>query len=79
MDETKLVAAITALLTVGVLLLNLGADLIKTGDYPNGVIFIVIGAALILTGAFLTTTLTKTIAEKHMKLLALRELGKNCC
>ena len=79
MSENKLTAAITALFTIGILLLNQGADLTKTGDYNAGIPLIVMGAALIVAAAFLTTTLTKNITENHMKLLALRELTTRCC
>ena len=74
MDESKLTAAITALLTVGIMFLNLGADLIKNGDYTTGAPLIIMGSALILTGAFLITTLTKTVAQNHYL-----KLEKKCC
>ena len=79
MSENKLTAAITALLTVGIMLLNLGGDLIKTGDYPTGISLIVMGVALIVAATALMTTLTKTVAEKHLETLKCHDPKTHKC
>jgi len=52
--------AIVALLTVGVILLNLGVDIIKAGDAGMGLVVIAAGAGLIV----LAVVLVKLMAEK---------------
>lgn len=50
-DENKVYAALTALLTVGVLLLNMGVSTLP-GNLQMGLIMIGLGAAMILGAVF---------------------------
>jgi len=63
MDNKEIYAAITALLTVGVLLLNLGAETVKT-SLVNGLALIGVGVALILIAVYLFKVLATNIAVK---------------
>lgn len=63
MSEKKVSSAIVALLTVGILLLNLGADHVKTGNIETGIPLIITGVALIVTAIFLITLLAKNTAQ----------------
>lgn len=47
MADNGLTVAITALLAVGVLLLNLGAGMIQGGQFTNGILIIIVGVVLI--------------------------------
>ncbi len=71
MANTEIQAAIVALLTIGVVLLNLGADMIKTGTVGEGLLVCAFGAALIMVSVILI----KTLAEKTAKLVILEMKG----
>lgn len=60
-------AALTTLLTVGVLLLNFGAETVKT-SLRDGLILIAVGAGLILAATLVFKLLASSIVEA--KLLA---------
>jgi len=67
MSEKQVSGAIVALLTVGVLLLNLGADYIKAGNMEFGIPLIITGTALIVTAIFLITLLAKNTAQTTLE------------
>ena len=58
-------AALTALLTVGVLLLNLGADTVKT-SLRDGLILIAVGTGLILGAVLVFKLLASSIVEAKL-------------
>ena len=64
MANTEVQAAIVALLTVGVILLNLGADMINAGSVGEGLLVCAFGTALIIVAVILI----KTLAERTAKL-----------
>ena len=57
--------ALTALLTVGVLLLNLGADTVKT-SLRDGLILIAVGTGLILGAVLVFKLLASSIVEAKL-------------
>ena len=57
-------AAVTALLTVGILLLNLGAAMIQAGDTYTGITVIIFGVALILAAVLVTRLMITRIATR---------------
>jgi len=61
----ELYAALTALLTVGVLLLNLGADTVKT-SLRDGLILIAVGTGLILGAVLVFKLLASSIVEAKL-------------
>ena len=67
MANNDVQAAIVALLTVGVILLNLGADMIGAGNVGEGLLVCGFGAALIMVAVILI----KTLAERTAKLVAI--------
>lgn len=67
MDNKELYAALTALLTVGVLLLNFGAETVKT-SLTSGLALIGVGAALIFGSVLLFKLIADRVVEA--KLLA---------
>ena len=71
MANSEIQAAIVALLTVGVILLNLGADMITGGNVGEGLLVCAFGAALIMVSVILI----KTLAEKTAKLVILEMKG----
>ena len=66
LDNNEIMAAITALLSVGVLLLNTGANLIQL-NLVNGVVLIAVGVILILIAVYLFKTLAANVAAKVLK------------
>lgn len=58
-------AALTTLLTVGVLLLNFGAETVKT-NLRDGLILIVAGAGLILAATIVFKLLASNIVEAKL-------------
>ena len=68
MADNSLTAAITALLTVGVLLLNLGANMIQGGQLTNGLLVIAFGVALILVAVFIIKVMIEKIVSLKYKL-----------
>ena len=69
MANSDIQAAIVALLTVGVILLNLGADMTSAGKVGEGLLVCAFGAALIMVAVILI----KTLAEKTAKLVAISQ------
>lgn len=67
MNNKEILAAITTLLSVGVLLLNAGANMVQT-NLVNGLALIGVGAALILAAVYLFKVLATDIAVKALKL-----------
>jgi len=67
MDNKEIYAAITALLTVGVLLLNLGANTVGV-SLVNGLALIGVGAALIVGAVLLFKLLAGNVAAEAVKL-----------
>ena len=65
MANTDVQAAIVTLLTVGILLLNLGAEMIRAGSVGEGLLVCAFGAALIMVAVILI----KTLAERTAKLI----------
>lgn len=64
MADNGLTAAITALLAVGVLLLNLGAGMIQDGQLTDGILVIVFGVVLILVAVLIMKLMIqKTLAR----------------
>ena len=63
MDE-KFYAAITALLSVGVILLNTGVGMVQMGDALNGLFVITVGVVCIVIAVYLMTLLTETILKR---------------
>lgn len=63
MADTQIQAAITALLTVGMLLLTLGANAVQSGQFQTGIVMILVGATLIFGAVLLTTLLAGKVAE----------------
>ena len=64
MDDNLIQTAIAALLTMGVLLLNVGKDLIETGNFEMGLVFCGIGALLIVTAVILVKLLAEQVAKR---------------
>ena len=64
MADNDIQAAIVALLTVGVILLNLGANMISVGSVGEGLLVCAFGTALIIVAVILI----KTLAERTAKL-----------
>lgn len=63
MADEALSTAIAALLTVGVLLLNIGKGLIEQGQFVNGWITIGVGIACIVVAVVLIKLLAGKVAE----------------
>ena len=66
MENKEILAAITALLSVGVLLLNTGANMVQT-NLVSGLALIGVGAALILVAVYLFKVLATNAAVKALK------------
>jgi len=65
MANSDVQAAIVALLTIGVILLNLGVDMISAGSVGEGLLVCSFGTALIIVAVILI----KTLAERTAKLI----------
>jgi hypothetical protein len=66
LENKEILAAITALLSVGVLLLNTGANMVQT-NLVSGLALIGVGAALILVAVYLFKVLATNAAVKALK------------
>lgn len=66
MENKEILAAITALLSVGVLLLNTRANMVQT-NLVSGLALIGVGAALILVAVYLFKVLATNAAVKALK------------
>ena len=66
MENKEILAAITALLSVGVLLLNTGANMVQT-TLVSGIALTGSGAALILVAVYLFNILATNAAVKALK------------
>lgn len=64
MDDNLIQSAIITLLTVGVLLLNVGADLVKAGSVELGIALCAIGALFIVTAVVLIKLLAEQVAKR---------------
>ncbi len=63
MADNDIQAAIVALLTVGVILLNLGADMISAGSVGEGLLVCAFGTALIIVAVILIRVLAERTAK----------------
>ena len=52
-----------ALISVGIILLNLGVGMIQAGDIYNGLMLILFGVALIFAAIFVAKTMMQRIAR----------------
>jgi len=59
MSGNDLAAAVAALITAGIILLNLGVQTIQAGDTPTGIVLILFGVALILAAVLVQKTMTQ--------------------
>ena len=66
MNSNEVQAAIITLLTVGVLLLNVGADMVQDGNVNSGLMVCAFGAIFIVAAIILV----KVLAEKTARLVA---------
>jgi len=66
LENKEILAAITALLSVGVLLLNTRANMVQT-NLVSGLALIGVGAALILVAVYLFKVLATNAAVKALK------------
>ena len=57
-------AAIAALISAGIILLNIGVSMIQAGDLYNGLMVMVFGVALIFAAIFITKTMMLGIAKR---------------
>ena len=63
MNDNGLSAAIAALFTVGVLLLNLGANMIQGDQLINGLLLITFGVFLILVAVLIIKVMIKKVKK----------------
>ena len=63
MSGNDLAAAVTALLTVGILLLNYGASMVQAWDTYTGLMIILFGVALILAAVLVTRLMITRIVR----------------
>lgn len=66
-------AAITALFTIAVVLLNIGVQLIQSGQVNTGILVIIFGLVLI----FAAVAVTKLLIRKIVSYTLSKELKKN--
>jgi len=64
MNDNGLSAAIAALFTVGVLLLNLGANMIQGDQLINGLLLITFGVFLILVAVLIIKVMIKKVVTQ---------------
>ena len=64
MANSDVQAAIIALLTAGVLLLNLGVDLVKQRAFDQGVVLCMLGALFIVVAVILISVLAERAAKR---------------
>ena len=63
MSDDSAAAAVAALISVGIILLNLGVGMIQVGDIYNGLMLILFGVALIFAAIFVAKTMMQRIAR----------------
>jgi hypothetical protein len=64
MSDNGSAAAVAALFSAGILLLNLGVGMVQTGDTINGLMVILFGVVLIFAAIFVAKTMMQTIARR---------------